>query len=185
MTAVDEWDIRRTLRRIEDKIDAQSALLTQLYALLTGRGVPDDLKILISKGEDMPPITRHVKMGPAKGSPKKLAGAPFHIPPGTTALVIILDPIDATGADVTPTPDMVGTLTDSLTPTGVVAGADTFHYTETIPAGTPASTQITLTGGLTSNLTPPAFQPLSATDVLITPPVPLPADLKITVSIGP
>jgi hypothetical protein len=161
--------------------------LEALIALLR-RSTMADLRIGVTKGASTmtAPMTRHVKMGPAT-KVKKAAGPPFQIPPGTTSLNIVLDPIDAQGNDVPITPaslpNLAGTLTDDLTPTGIAAGPDSLHYTETIPAGTPPSTQITLKGGLHANDS--SFPDLSATDVLITPPAALPADLKILVQIGP
>lgn len=130
--------------------------------------------------------TIHVKMGP-KGSAKSkgAVGPPIQLT-GSGPIGIVLDPVDSSGADVVPTPDMVGTLVDSATPplTTVAQTTDTLHYTDTIPAGTPASTVFTLVGGLTGNF--PA-SPLAASQQFTTPPSPpnLPADLVLKVTIGP
>ncbi len=167
------WDIRERFIRLERKLDA-------LIALVTGAGIPADLKL---KLEENMTATQHVKMGPKSGA-KKMTGPPIQLPP-SGGIGLVLDPIDATGADVVPTSDMAGTLTvDNAAAFVIVAGADSLHYTGTVPAGTPAGTTFTVTAGLTGTF--PA-SPLSATQQFTTPSTPptLPADLKINVSIGP
>jgi hypothetical protein len=158
-----------------------AALVDRYIVFLEGQK-PVDLKIVATQEKSM--SLYHVKMGP-KGRGKGAAGTPIQLT-NLDPVSIFLDPVDSKGNDLPVTPDMIGTLADDQSPTGVVAGTDTLHYTETIPAGTPASTQITLMGGMTSSLTPPGFAPLGATQVLITPtsPAVLPADLIIKVTLG-
>ncbi len=127
---------------------------------------------------------KHVKMKPKSGQPESV-GTPIQlVAPGP--ITLILDPIDADGDDV-PVMDPAnhqGTLTVDNTAAFVITpGPDSLHYSAVVPKGTPPSTTVTLTG--TDHAVDGSFPDLSATQVLITPVAPLPADLKIVVSIGP
>lgn len=124
------------------------------------------------------------KLGP-KGAKKAVGPTPIQIP-GTGSIDIVLQPIDAQGNDV-PVTDPANhqtTLTaDNATAFKITAGSDTLHYTAVVPKGTLGSTKVMLSA--TDHAADGSFPDLAASQEVITPPTPPPADLKINITFGP
>lgn len=124
------------------------------------------------------------KMGP-KGKRQAVGPTPIQLP-GTGTVEIFLDPIDAQGNDVPVTnpANHQGTLTADNTAAFVITpGVDSLHWSAVVPQGTPPSTHVMLSA--TDHAVDGSFPDLAASQEIITPAAPLPADLKINITFGP
>lgn len=95
---------------------------------------------------------------------------------------ITLQPIDASGAAVAlqPADVVTGTLTSSSVNLAITAGADTLHYTATIPANTPQGSTADLAATLVGTIQgAPANFTASVHVIIDVPPAPVAVDLNI------
>ena len=95
---------------------------------------------------------------------------------------IMLQPLDASGNPVvlTPSDTVTGTLTSDNAGLTITAGADTTHYTGTIPANTPMGTVANLAATLTGTIQGAAANLTASVKVTINvPPSPVAVDLAI------
>ncbi len=174
-----EWDIRARLKRIETKIDAQSALLIEMFATITGANVPDDLLLKLT-GESMAK-TNKLAMVPVGSKRMAMPGVKW----STLAANLQLVPIGADGNPIPsfdPTKESVVLSVDNTSLVTVTPGADPLHDTLTRLAG--ALGNVVLTAVLASTETPPAFSPITSTlpIELDPPPPPQPTDLLIEIT---
>ena len=95
---------------------------------------------------------------------------------------LTLQPVDVNGAPVvlTPADSVTGTLTSDSTNFTIAAGADTTHYTGTIPANTPTGSVANLAATLTGTIQgAPANLTASVKVTINLPPNPVAVDLQI------
>lgn len=169
--------IEAQLARIEKKVDYLIALVSKALS-------PHDLKMVVTQQGDPMAQTFRVQMAPKRSAKPKAVGTPIQLT-GSGPVSIFLDPVDATGKDVPvtdPTKHAGSLVASPAAAFSITTGADTLHYTAVIPQATPPSTTITLTGK--DHSADDSFPDLEATQALITPAAPLPADLVIKVTIG-
>jgi hypothetical protein len=150
--------------------------------MITFAPVPTSIKIVPTKGDSSMPAVVKMKMTPVvKGAKKLAAPAPIQLTSATTGIMI--ETLDQNGnpiLNVDPT-TVSTTLTVADPTTGTVApGADSLHYTLTIPANATAPINLSATEAFNSG----SPGPFAATQEFLPPVPPSPTPTSIAIVIG-
>jgi hypothetical protein len=167
---------RHELHLIELKLDAILALLKAIY---TGKAT--DLAINFKKGtETMSNVNVPCLSEKSKSKPRAVMPDVTLTSPLPTSMT--LQPLNAAGAAIVLTPaDVVtGTLASDNVALTISAGADSTHYTGTIPANTPQGSVANLAATLKGTIqSAPADLTASVKVTIDVPPSPVATDLAI------
>jgi hypothetical protein len=179
-STVEQSSIMSALNQIAQQLAQQTVIFQKILAALSGGAVDLNIDLKGSARMNKKATGPALKFNMLK---KGLKGAVM--PPQTLTTVpasITLVPVDASNnpAVISPTDAVAGTLTSDSASFVIVPGADTLHYTATVPANTPLGTVVNLAATLVGTIQgSPASFTASLQLTLNIPPSPVAVDLDI------